>query len=93
MRKNRFRIILTALFLGLALYFLYPTYKDHEFTKEIKKLTNAEDSAAFFDKYSNDILKARDNRIKLGLDLQGGMYVIMEVDIGKLLNRPCKKTG
>ena len=91
MRKNRFRIILTVLFLGLSLYFLYPTYKDYEFNKDIKKLANQQDSAAFFDKYSNDILKARDNRIKLGLDLQGGMYVIMEVDIAKLLNDLAKK--
>lgn len=91
MRKNRFRIILTVLFLGLSLYFIYPTYKDYEFNKDIKKLANQQDSAAFFDKYSNDILKARDNRIKLGLDLQGGMYVIMEVDIAKLLNDLAKK--
>ncbi len=91
MRKNRFRIILTALFLGLALYFLYPTYQDYEFNKDIKKLANAQDSAAFFDKYSNDILKAHEKRIKLGLDLQGGMYVIMEVDIAKLLSDLAKK--
>lgn len=91
MRKNRFRIILTVLFLGLALYFLYPTYKDYEFNKDIKKLANAQDSAAFFDKYSNEILKAHENRIKLGLDLQGGMYVIMEVDIAKLLSDLAKK--
>ncbi len=91
MRKNRFRIILTVFFFGLALYFLYPTYQDREFNKDIEKLANAEDSAAFFDKYSNDILKAREKRIKLGLDLQGGMYVIMEVDIAKLLNDLAKK--
>lgn len=91
MKKNRFRIFLTLLFLGLSLYFLYPTYKDYQFNKEISNLKNAQDSAAFFDKYSNDILKARDNRIKLGLDLQGGMYVIMEVDIAKLLNDLAKK--
>lgn len=29
--------------------------------------------------------KARDNRLKLGLDLQGGMYVVLDVDIVKLL--------
>lgn len=91
MRKNRFRIILTLLFIGLSLYFLYPTYKDYQFNKDIKNLSNAQDSAAFFDKYSNDILKARENRIKLGLDLQGGMYVIMEVDIAKLMNDLAKK--
>jgi len=91
LRKNRFRIILTVLFLGLSLYFLYPTYKDSQFTKEIAKLTNAQDSAAFLDKYGNDIIKAREDRIKLGLDLQGGMYVIMEVDIAKLLTDLAKK--
>lgn len=91
MRKNRFRIILTLLFIGLSLYFLYPTYKDYQFNKDIKNLANAQDSTAFFDKYSNDILKARENRIKLGLDLQGGMYVIMEVDIAKLLSDLAKK--
>ncbi len=91
MRKNRFRIILTLLFIGLSLYFLYPTYKDYQFTKDIKNLVNAQDSAAFFDKNSADILKAREKRLKLGLDLQGGMYVIMEVDIAKLLSDLAKK--
>jgi len=91
LRKNRFRIILTVLFFALALYFLYPTYKDYQYNQEISKLTNAEDSAAFFDNSGLDIIKAREDRIKLGLDLQGGMYVIMEVDIAKLLTDLAKK--
>jgi len=91
LRKNRFRIILTLLFIGLSLYFLYPTYKDYQFNKDIKNLANVQDSAAFFDKYGADLLKAREDRIKLGLDLQGGMYVIMEVDIAKLLLDLAKK--
>jgi SecD/SecF fusion protein len=85
LRKNRFRIILTLLFLGLAFYFLYPTYKDRQFNEEISKLTNSQDSAAFFDKFGTEVIKTRENRVKLGLDLQGGMYVIMEVDVAKLL--------
>jgi preprotein translocase subunit SecD len=85
LRKNRFRIILTLLFLGLAFYFLYPTYKDSQYTKEISNLKNSQDSIAFFDKYGTDVIKTRENRIKLGLDLQGGMYVIMEVDVAKLM--------
>lgn len=54
-------------------------------------MSNAQDSAAFFEKYGTDVIKARENRIKLGLDLQGGMYVIMEVDIAKLLTDLAKK--
>ena len=91
MRKYRSRIILTLIFTGLSLYFLYPTYKDYQFNNQIKLLQNQEDSIAFFEKYGADVLEAREKRIKLGLDLQGGMYVIMEVDIGKLLFDVAKK--
>ncbi len=91
MKKNRFRILLTVLFVLLSFYFLYPTYKDHQFNKEIATLKTAEDSLAFFEKNGADVIKAKENRIKLGLDLQGGMYVIMEVDIEKLLQDLAKR--
>jgi SecD/SecF fusion protein len=91
LKKNRFRILLTILFVFLSFYFLYPTYKDHKFNQEIENLKTSEDSLAFFEKYGSDILKARENRIKLGLDLQGGMYVIMEVDVEKLLQDLAKR--
>lgn len=91
MKKNRFRILLTVVFVFLSLYFLYPTYKDYQFSKEIANLKTAEDSAAFFEKYGADVIKAKEDRIKLGLDLQGGMYVIMEVDVAKLLQDLAKR--
>ncbi len=91
MKKNRFRILLTLLFVFLSFYFLYPTYKEHKLNQEIAALKTSEDSLAFFEKYGADVLKARDNAIKLGLDLQGGMYVIMEVDIEKLLQDLAKR--
>jgi len=37
-----------------------------------------------------DYKKAREKRIKLGLDLQGGMYLVMEVNTAKLLERLAK---
>jgi preprotein translocase subunit SecD len=82
---------LTAVFVFLSLYFLYPTYKDYQFNKEIANLKTAEDSAAFFEKFGADVLKAKEDRMKLGLDLQGGMYVIMEVDVAKLLQDLAKR--
>lgn len=84
MKKNLTRIVITAVLILMSLYFLYPTYKDQNFAKELKKLTG-QDSADFLDKNGPDITKARDNRLKLGLDLQGGMYVVLDVDIIKLL--------
>jgi len=37
-----------------------------------------------------DIVKNREKRIKLGLDLQGGMRVVLEVNTGKLLEKLAK---
>jgi SecD/SecF fusion protein len=85
LKKNRFRIALTLIFLFLAFYFLYPTYRDHQYNKEIANLKTSQDSTTYFEKNGASILKAKDNKIKLGLDLQGGMYVIMEVDVAKLM--------
>jgi len=40
--------------------------------------------------YNKEFQKAREKRIKLGLDLQGGMYLVMEVNTGKLLEKLAK---
>ena len=39
-----------------------------------------------------DINKTREKRIKLGLDLQGGMRVVLEVNTGKLMEKLAKNT-
>ncbi len=39
---------------------------------------------------NEDYKSAREKRIKLGLDLQGGMYIVMEVNTAKLLERLVK---
>jgi preprotein translocase subunit SecD len=45
----------------------------------------------FLTQNSNDIRKAKEKRIKLGLDLKGGMYVVLDVDVIKLLDDISKK--
>ncbi|MBK6506752.1 MAG: protein translocase subunit SecD [Ignavibacteria bacterium] len=84
MKKNLTRIVITVALILMSLYFLYPTYKDYTFVKQLKSLTG-QDSTDFIDKNGAEITNARDNRLKLGLDLQGGMYVVLDVDIVKLL--------
>lgn len=68
----------------MSLYFLFPTYRDYSLTQSIKPLTG-EDSLAFVEKNEAAIRDNRARRIKLGLDLQGGMRVVMEVNVLKLL--------
>ncbi|HRI85388.1 MAG TPA: protein translocase subunit SecD [Ignavibacteria bacterium] len=84
MKKNLSRIVITIALIVLSVYFLYPTYQDYNLSKELSKLTG-QDSIDFVDKNSEKLNDARDKRLKLGLDLKGGMYVVMDVDIVKLL--------
>ncbi len=83
MKKNRFKIFLIVATVLLSLYFLFPTYKDYDFTRQLRSLAGA-DSLKFAEERENEIRDARFKRIKLGLDLQGGMRVVLEVDVLKL---------
>jgi SecD/SecF fusion protein len=85
MKKNRTKIIIILAAIGLSLYFLYPTYQDYQFTRTLQELSGA-DSVAYFDDHEDKIRSARLQRMKLGLDLQGGMRVVLEVDILRLLD-------
>ena len=66
----------------LSLYLLYPTYKLSQMTDEQKNALEREDRSALIN------LKSRS--VNLGLDLQGGMHVVLEVDIKELLNQLAK---
>jgi SecD/SecF fusion protein len=76
-------------FLVLSVYLLYPTYMDTVHQSRLSELSS-EDSTAYFDEHEESIRNARAGRLKLGLDLQGGMYVTLEVDIIELLAKLAK---
>ncbi len=84
MKKNRGKLIFIIACVLLSFYFLYPTYQDYKLTKDGRGLTG-DDSLKYFETHDNDIRDARAKRIKLGLDLQGGMRVVLEVNTLKLL--------
>lgn len=89
MKKNRWKIILTIISVVAALWYLYPTYKDITYQKKLSQL-RGEDSLKFVQEHLDEIQKAKQKRIKLGLDLQGGMYVALEVDVVKMLDNLAK---
>jgi preprotein translocase subunit SecD len=69
-----------------AAYLLWPTYTYYRLNADREAV--AADSAALeqWDAANGeDFLKARNARLKLGLDLRGGMYVTLEVDVLKLI--------
>jgi SecD/SecF fusion protein len=61
-----------------------PTISKTELDKQLK---TKEDSILVA---NPSFVKDRENRIKLGLDLQGGMRVVLEVNTGKLLEKLAK---
>lgn len=90
MKKNLTRIIITLVFIAAAIVYLWPTYTDYNLNKELSQLTG-KDSIEFLNNNAEKIRDARDKRIKLGLDLKGGMYVVLDVDVVKLLEDVSKK--
>ncbi|RKY89746.1 protein translocase subunit SecD [candidate division KSB1 bacterium] len=74
-RKNTFRWIIIFLAVFFALYYLYPTYKVETYTQEDRN------NPALVGKITELEKKA----IKRGLDLKGGMHLVLEVDLPKLV--------
>jgi SecD/SecF fusion protein len=84
LRKYTTKLIIILAAVALALYFLYPTYRDYELHKQLAQLHEA-DSVQFIEQHDAEIRENRAKRIKLGLDLQGGMRVVLEVNVQKLI--------
>ncbi|MDD5087893.1 MAG: protein translocase subunit SecD [bacterium] len=131
MKSVRNRFILLAIILGLAVYYLYPTFRYNQLSEEenqnLIKLSNLsqipldrlameiyrdevdfhplieaanipreqKDEAITLLEYTRgdflqEMKKMRPKAIKLGLDLQGGMYLVLEVDMLKMLDNEAK---
>lgn len=73
----------------VALIFLFPTYQDYQYRKKLASLSGP-DSIAYLEQNQDAILSVKLKRIKLGLDLQGGMRVVLEVDVIALLDELAK---
>lgn len=78
--STKFIIILCVII--LAVYLLYPTYKWNSLSSAQKDEMQMQDQKGYFN------LKSK--TINLGLDLQGGMHVVLEVDVKELVNKLAK---
>ena len=84
MKKYAGRIIIIAACVVVAFYYLFPTWKDYNLHQQLKNLTG-DDSLQYVLNHETELRDARARRIKLGLDLQGGMRVVLEVNVLKLI--------
>jgi len=89
-KKNRSKIIIILLFIVGAVYALYPTYKSQTLKSEEDRFGNTSQDSVKRVKWENangqDLKDASAKAIKLGLDLRGGIYVTMEVDVLKFID-------
>ncbi|HCA78193.1 MAG TPA: protein translocase subunit SecD [Bacteroidetes bacterium] len=85
MKNQLSKIFLILAAVVVSLIFLYPTYQDYQYRKKLSSLSG-QDSITYLEQNQEDILNAKLKRLKLGLDLQGGMRVVLEVDVLQLVN-------
>ena len=89
MKKNRSKIVIIVASIALAIYLLIPTYKDYTYRKELSTKVG-QDSLDYYSKNEESMREARAKRLKLGLDLQGGMRVVLEVNVLQLMQKIAK---
>ncbi len=78
----RVKLILIIGAILLSVYLLYPTYQISTMSDENKRQLELQDKKSY--------LSLKSKTINLGLDLQGGMHVVLEVDIKELLSQIAK---
>ena len=76
------KLFLILAVFALSLYLLYPTYK-------LSQMSDAEEESLEIED-RNAIIDLKSKSVNLGLDLQGGMHVILEVDVKELLYQLAK---
>jgi SecD/SecF fusion protein len=83
-KKYAGRIFIIVACVVVAFYYLLPTWRDYDLRQQLKNVSG-DDSLQFVMKHETELRDSRARRIKLGLDLQGGMRVVLEVNVLKLI--------
>jgi preprotein translocase subunit SecD len=77
--KLRTRLLLILFIFGLGIYSLWPTIK-YQLLSDTEKNNLSKDEVEYFGR----------NTIKQGLDLKGGIYIVLEVDLPQLVSNLAK---
>lgn len=102
MKKNLGKILLIVVPIIAALIILLPTYEavnleklEMEAKRKAKNAKSPADSLKiiqdFYSKYGEELTAKKSQRLQLGLDLKGGMYVTLEVDLLKMLEETAQQ--
>jgi preprotein translocase subunit SecD len=80
MKNKRFNLLLIAVVTLVAAWSLWPTWRDYTLSKQLNSFGSVQDSLKYALSHREEIEDVRKKSLKLGLDLRGGMHLVMEVD-------------
>ena len=84
MQGNGLKVFLTAFFLVMSGYYLYPSVQGYFIDKKMDSLAG-EELAAYQAENAAKIRTVNEESLKLGLDLLGGMHVTLEIRVDALI--------
>ncbi|MEM6784172.1 MAG: protein translocase subunit SecD [Bacteroidota bacterium] len=85
MQGNGFKIFSVVAFILLSGFYLFPTLQNNLYQNKLEELVGA-DSTEYHDANYDAIEDAKIKALNLGLDLQGGMHVMLEVGVDNLMD-------
>jgi len=102
LKNNWGKLFLILIPIIAAIAVMIPTYRAYQlegvlrdYQQRANQAGNSEDSLAIMEEFRNlygaDLEAAKKNQLKLGLDLRGGMYVTLEVDVLKLIEESAQR--
>ncbi len=86
MQGNGLKIGLTIFFVGICGFYLYPSVQNLYVNYKMSNMTEAE-RVEYQEENRQHLQRLDQNSLSLGLDLQGGMHVTLEVEIANLLDQ------
>ena len=84
MQGYGFRLFALGALILLSLYYLFPTVANALNQRDLRAMSE-EERTAYAEEHHQDIQATKEKALNLGLDLQGGMHVTLEVESGTLL--------
>lgn len=84
MQQHTNKLILIAVFLGVSLWYLSFTGRNYLEQRKISAM-DEETRAAYLKENNEKVMSLREQSLNLGLDLQGGIHVTLEVQVDRLL--------
>ncbi|MDX1545553.1 MAG: protein translocase subunit SecD [Rhodothermales bacterium] len=91
MQGNGFKVFLVVFFLALSGWYLFPSIQSWRLNSQLEEL-EGEDRDEWVQTNYSKLRNVQERALKLGLDLQGGMHVTLEVGLNQLIRELAENT-